>query len=236
MELRHLAAITGLLFATTLAAFAATADASEGPGTITVSGEGSVAAAPDMATLRLGVNRRADTAAEALAEASRAAAEVLAQIEDAGIASRDVQTSGLTLGPVWSPRRNDGERRIIGYEAGNSLNVRVRDLDLLGGLLDTVVSVGADSFGGLSFGLADPDPLMDAAREAAVADAQHKARLYATAAGVELGALHSLSEEGYARLEPMMMRAEMDAAGGVPIAEGEVEVTARVQMVYTIAQ
>ena len=123
--------IAAILAATFLAG-AASAD--EGP-RITVTGEGRIEAAPDMATISLGVAAEAASARAAMDQASSAAAALLARLEEAGIAARDVQTSGLTLSPVWD-YGNSGENRITGYAASNTVTVRVRALDSLGGVLD----------------------------------------------------------------------------------------------------
>lgn len=202
---------------------------------ITVTGEGRVETAPDMATVTLGVTTEADGAREAIDSNSRAMAAVLERLTAAGIADRDLQTSNFSVTPRFDYSRTDGRGEITGFVAQNSVVVRVRDLDGLGGILDAVARDGANNFQGLQFGLQDPGPVEDDAREAAVSEARRKAELYAAAAGVRLGALMTLSEEGGARPQPMMMQAEMRAASdSVPVAAGEVSVTARVTLVYAI--
>lgn len=210
--------------------------AQEAPGGITVTGEGSVQVAPDMAQLSVGVTSEAKTAEAAMSANSDAAAEVLSRLKAAGIAERDVQTSGLSLYPRRDDRRLDqpGEPPIVGFVASNTLQVRVRDLDALGGILDEVVSGGANTLNGLSFGLQDPSEATDEARRRAVADAQAKAALYADAAGVTLGPVRSIDEQGGAP-RPMMMEAAGLAKSGVPVASGELEVSASVTMAFGIA-
>ena len=204
---------------------------------ITVSGEGSVAAAPDMATLSLGAAAEAKEAAEALRMTSEITQRILERLAEAGIESRDIQTSGLSLHPL---RRNyregtDEQPGIIGYAASNGVTVRVRDLDQLGSVLDTVVSDGAKSLNGLSFGLQEPRPLMDEARKLAVADARAKAELYATAAGVSVGRLISLDESGGGGPSPYMAEMSM-ARSAVPVAAGEMDVSAQVRIVYEVVE
>mgnify|MGYP000330228120 FL=1 len=208
--------------------------AETGP-TITVTGRGEVAAAPDMATITLGVTSQARTAGVAMDEASVATAAILKTLEGAGIAPRDMQTSELSLDPVWSNRAaTNGEApRIEGFVARNTLRVRVRDLDRLGGVLDDVLEVGANTFRGLSFGLQEPGPLTDQARTAAVADAQRKAALIAGAAGVTLGPVLSISESGGVSPQPVMMEA---ARAAVPVAAGEVSLSATVTMVFALGE
>lgn len=204
---------------------------------ITVSGEGQVEAAPDMATITLGVTNEAREAKAAMEATSDAVARVLERLSSLGIAPRDLQTRELSLSPVWSDRGAAGEerRRITGFVASNTVLVRVRDLTALGGILDAVISDGANDFNGLRFGIQEPDPLMDAARRRAVADAMAQAELLAEAAGVELGPVMSISAHGGGRPAPMA-EAMRSSAAGVPVAAGEVTVSANVSMVFAIAE
>lgn len=201
---------------------------------ITVTGEGRVNAAPDMAVLQLGVSREARKASDAMREASKAAAAVLAQVEKAGIEARDVQTANVSLSPRWQNDNNTAPR-VVGYIASNDLTVRVRDLDSLGALMDGVVSDGANQMNGLSFDIAEPRPLQDQARQAAVADARSQAELLAQAAGVSLGVVMTISESGGFRPPMAMARGAMMDSSAVPIAAGELELNASVTIVFSIA-
>lgn len=202
---------------------------------ITVTGIGSVETVPDMAMLRLGVTHQAKQAADAMAATTEGVAAVLGRLEEAGIEARDMQTDQLSLQPVWSDY-NSNDRRITGFVASNMLMVRVRDLDTLGRVLDLVITDGANSFNGLSFGLQEPKPAQDAARAAAVADAIDRAQQLAEAAGVTLGPIQSISEQGGAPRPQMMEMATARMAADVPIAQGEVSVAAQVNIVFAIAE
>ena len=212
--------------------------AQEMPGRITVTGEGKVSAAPDMAVLTLGVTAENAQADLAMQEMREGMAAVLARLEAAGIAERDVQTSGLSLDPRWSDRRESSEPpRIESFVASSQVTIRLRALETLGGLLDGLVEDGANDLRGLHFALQEPQPLEDDARRAAVADAMRKAALYAEAAGVALGPILSISEQG--GVQPRMMRAEMAAFAadaGMPVAAGELEVAAVVTITYALGE
>lgn len=209
------------------------------PRSIAVTGEGRVAVAPDMAMVSIGVTTEADTAREALDANNSQLAAALAAIKAAGIEDRDIQTAGLSLGPRYDYNRSgsDGAPAVTGFVAANTLTVRVRALDALGGLLDAVVSDGANTLGGISFGLQDPEPVLDAARKAAVTDARRKAELYATVAGVALGAVQTIAEQsGYMPPAPMALaEASYTKGGSVPVAGGEVAVVATVSIVWAMA-
>lgn len=218
-------------------ALAGAALADDMPRQITVTGEGRVEAAPDMATISLGVTHENEQAKLAMQATSDAVARILERIAAMGVAPRDMQTRALSLSPVWSERTaSDGNRaRITGFVASNTVMVRVRDLASLGRILDAVIEDGANDFNGLQFDVQNPEPLMDEARRAAVADAMARAALLAEAAGVTLGPVQSISEQGGMRPMGAMMDMAMRESG-VPIAAGEVSVEAMVSMVFAIAQ
>jgi len=205
---------------------------------MTLSGRGEVTAAPDMARVSLGVVAQARSAKSAMDQVSKQMRDVMARLEGAGIEARDLQTSDLNLRPQYARDNSNGfdGRRVVGYQASNTLGVRVRDLDMLGQVLDQALSDGVNQLFGLQFSVSDPAPLLEEARRQAVAEARAKALLYAEAAGVELGRLLTLSEaNGQVRPQVMMMEARM-AVDAVPVAAGEVGLSADVTLVYEILQ
>ena len=207
------------------------------PRVISVTGDGRVAAAPDMATVRIGVRREARQAADAMRASSEAMRAVLASLDGAGIEARDIQTSGLGLSPRYARSDGSAPPRVVGYVASNDLTVRVRELEALGGILDLLIRDGANALNGVFFGIAETGPLEDQARASAVGDARAKAETLAEAAGVPLGAVLSISE-GDVGSGPMPVArgAMMEAAMDVPVAGGEVEVRVSVSMVFEIGE
>lgn len=206
------------------------------PASLTLTGAGEIAAAPDMATITLGVVSFKPTAAQAMAETSASTAKIIDALKAAGIDGADLQTRDLSLNPRWKnrPYKAGEAPEIEGFTASNTLMVRVRDLDVLGGVLDQVVQLGANQFRGLSFGLQEPEPAQDDARRAAVAEAMRKAQLYAEAAGVTLGPILSISETGRTAPQPVMMMEAARMSADVPVEGGEVSVSAQVTMVFAI--
>jgi uncharacterized protein YggE len=120
----------------------------------------------------------------------------------------------------------------------NNLNVRIRDLERVGAILDTMVTLGANSISGPTFSVAEPGPLEDEARRAAIRDAVRKGELYATAAGIALGSIFRI-EEGYVSppqpLQAPMFRMEVAAAPPVPIEGGELTFEAQVTVSWRLA-
>lgn len=226
----------------TVMVLASPAMAADPVATITVTGEGRVDTAPDMATISIGVTTEGDTAKGAMDANTAGLAAAIAQLKSSGVADKDLQTSSLNLGPRYdyNQTKPDGSALITGFMATNTVTVRIRALDTLGTVLDAVVTDGANTLGGVNFGLQDPDPVMDAARKDAVTDARRKADLYAAAAGVKLGKVITISEQsGYTPPMPMAMAdASFAKSGGapVPVQSGEVAVTASVTIVYAIGE
>ncbi|EEW24207.1 SIMPL domain-containing protein [Rhodobacter ferrooxidans] len=204
--------------------------------TITVSGEGRVDSRPDMASISLGVTTQGMTAAEAMTANSAQLAKVLDNLRAAGIADRDLQTTGLSLNPNWQSDSSGNNSRIVGYIASNMLNVRVRALDGLGQVLDVAVQDGANTLNGVSFGLSKPEPALDEARKLAVADALHRATLLTEAAGTKLGRVISITEGGGYYAPAPMFKADSAMAAAVPVAEGEVTTSISVTIAWEIAQ
>jgi uncharacterized protein YggE len=222
-----------ILAAVLMAGMAAAQTTAQTPSLLSVTGEATVTAAPDLATVTLGVTTTDALAGAAMKANSAALATVMERLQAAGIADRDLQTSNLQLNPNWTNPENGGMATISGYTASNMLSVRVRDLAILGAVLDAAITDGANTLNGISFGQADPRPIQDAARKAAVADAIARAKLLTDAAGVKLGRVLNISENaGYGA--PMQMLAAADMAKSVPVAAGEIGVTASVTMVFEL--
>ena len=184
---------------------------------VTVTGEATVAVAPDTAMIRLGVGTQEKTAREASEANAKQMTAVLAAIKDTGVADRDIQTSRLSLQPQYDPNKS-GTARLTGFQASNQVTVRIRDIDKLPTVLDRAITAGANEMSGIEFVVSEQSKLLDQARDDAIADARRKADLYAKAAGAKLGRVVSITEEGSA---PPPRPIQALRAGAVPIAPGE---------------
>ncbi len=201
--------------------------------TISVMGIGSVTLTPDVATVVVGVNERASTASAAQSEAASAMSSVLAAVKKHGIANSDLATVNVGLNPVYDYSNNS--QKLLGFEASQSLQVKVRNLSDTGKLIDDAVSAGATSVQGISFSVNDPTAATSQARTAAIADARARALELARAAGVSLGGVVSISE--VSAPSPMPVAYEASPAGkgaSTPVVPGTTEVTVQVQVSYAI--
>jgi len=197
---------------------------------VTVTGEATVAVAPDAAVIRIGGTSQDKTAREASEANAKQMTAVLAAIKDAGIADRDIQTSRLSLQPQYDPNKA-GTARLTGFQATNQVTVRIRDIDKLPAVLDRAIGAGANEMSGIEFVVSEQSKLLDQARDDAIADARRKAELYAKAAGAKLGRVVSITEEGSSP-PPRPMQAMR--AGAVPVAPGEQTLRAVITVSYEL--
>lgn len=216
------------------ALLASPATAQVPPPSISVTGEATVSAAPDLAQIEGGVTNDARTAREASEANNKAMGVLLLALKSAGIPEKDFQTSQLSLQPQYALNKS-GPSAIIGFRASNRVIVAVRDIAKVGSVIDTLVTNGANDIGGISFMIAQPSKLLDEARPKAIADARRKAEIYAQAAGVTIGAPLSISEENSPGPAPTMSR-KMSAgiASPTPIAPGEETLRISIGVSYEI--
>ena len=229
--MKHRTALAAVITAGTLLAAPALAQTAL-PAAISVTGEATVSAAPDLAQIEAGVTSEAKTAREASEANNAAMGKVLQALKGAGIAEKDFQTSRLSLQPQSAPNR-PGPSAIVGYRASNRVTIRLRDVTKLANVIDTLVGAGANDIGGINFMVSNASKLLDEAREQAVADARRKAEIYAKAAGVTLGAPLSISEEGSPGPMPYRKMA-VGMAAAAPVAQGEETLQVTVSVSWAI--
>jgi uncharacterized protein YggE len=193
------------------------------PPHISISGEATMTAPPDMARLRAGVSTTGPTARDASAANRKAMATVMAAIKTAGIAEKDIQTSRYSIHPVYGPGSgmSSSQQKITGYMASNAVTLTTRKLDDIGDLIDKLTDAGANTLGGVEFVVSDANKLLDKIRGEALGDARRKAQLYADAAGVKLGNLLSLSENINMPRPMMYMARAASPAPETSISSGE---------------
>jgi uncharacterized protein YggE len=228
-----------VLFTSLAAAFAATllttpVRADDFPSAISVSGEATISAAPDLAQIDAGVANDAKSAKEASDANNAAMGKVLQALKGAGLAEKDYQTSRLSLQPQYGQNKSTGATPVIGFRASNRVTVKIRDVGKVAGIIDTLVSAGANDIGNISFEVTQASKLLDGAREQAVADARRKAEVYAKATGVTLGAPLSVSEGGapVPLFKARMATAPM--AGQAAVAPGEETLSVTVNVSWAI--
>lgn len=218
-----------------------TADSMFQTTTLNLSAYGEARVAPDKAAISLGVVTEAPTAAGALSANSERMNSVIAALRKAGIAEKDIQTSGLNLSPQYDYVQNEPPK-LRGYQASNQVTVTVNDLTKLGMAVDATVKAGANQVNGISFGLKDPSAAENAARQDAVRALTAKAELYAKATSHRVSRLVNLSEGGgYSPMPPMpapmAAYARMEKGGdSVPVSAGELNIRIDINGLYELTK
>ncbi len=203
--------------------------------TLSLSATGTVKAAPDEVDISTGVTSDAPTAHEALDKNSAAMARVVAALKDDGIEPKDIQTTNFSVQPLYEERK-EGQttQRIIGYRVNNAVRVSVHDIGKLGEVLDKVVKLGANDIGAIEFSLSEPEALKDEARKLAMANAIANAKLYAEAAGVELGPVLTISEDEGSYQPRYAAPAAMEMSKAVPIEAGTSSVAVKLHVSWEL--
>jgi len=195
---------------------------------IVVHGSGQIQAQPDQATVAVGVQTRAQNAQDAQKNNNRTMEAVINGIKALGIPAKDIQTTGVSLNPVIQQGNT-----VSGYEATNGVVVTVEKVEQTGAVLDAAVKAGANTAGRVSFGFKDETGLRNKALAAAANDAQSKASAIATAIGVKITGVQSVTEGSVSVPTPFATPgATSSASPAVPIEPGQQTVTADVTVVY----
>jgi hypothetical protein len=204
-----------------------------------VTGEGKVTVTPDLATLYLGVEAKAETVAEAQSQAAEAMENVMTALTDSGIDDDDIQTQYFSIYPDtrWDDENN--EEIVTGYQVTNMVTVEVRDIDNVGAIIDAVAAAGGDfiRISNVTFSVEDSSEYYEEVRAEAMADAKDKAEQLADLADVELGKPTYISEGSV--YTPVIYR-DVEMAVPAPveyptsISPGELDITLSVQVAYAI--
>lgn len=218
-------------------AFATDPSATPADHTISVSGTGSVLISPDVADLRLGVTTQAKNVASARSANAKAMTAVIASLKKLGIADADIQTTTLSLSPTYDYSTSTNPPRLTGYTLSNAVAVTVRHLDVLGDAIDNALAAGANSLDSVAFRASDQAGAERQARDAAMAEAKAKAQTLASAAGVAITGVASISETVAPVPYPIVYGNAYGAAArdvATPVQAGTTDVSITVAVVYLI--
>ena len=212
-----------------------------GPRIVTVATE-EVEIAPDRAMLTFTVETRARTAAAAGTENARIQAAVLDSLRRIGIASAQLKTQGVSINPEYEYPREGGRPTVVGYQAQNSIQVEVRQISLIGTVIDAGLSRGASNVGGLRFFASSTEAATREAMRKAVLRARADADAIAEAAGGRIsGVLEIIANPGSAGpavqdvVMSMAMRSEAKADITTPIESGVLKVVVSVEARFSFA-
>lgn len=205
---------------------------------VSVRGYGTVAATPDQLRLSVQIGTRGESASAAMTEASKRTASVLVLLKGYGVEEKDIQTSRVSVSPIYDYEKRIQPPPIIGYNGSNEFTVLFRGklMDNVGDFLDKAVKAGASNFGSLMFESSRQREIERDALKKAAADAKERAQVLAKELGATLGNVISISESsmGPAPVTYMMKSGAMDATSAAPVATGELSISAQAQVSFEL--
>jgi uncharacterized protein len=194
-------------------------------------GDASVSKKPDTAFLYAGVESQQSTASGAQSDLAGKAAKLIARIKSLGVADKDLNTTGYSVGPVYTP----SGQTVSGYRASEQLQITWHSVDTVGKALDSIVQEGGATNVGVSFGLADPKAAQAEARTLAIADARSRALAMAAAAGVRLGPVIRVSDLTSSGSPSARFDVGAAAPSATQVPVGELNVSVSVEVDFAIA-
>lgn len=209
---------------------------------ISVQGTGTVTTPPDIASVTLGVNTGPrSTAKEAMSLLTQKFNNVLQAVRSEGIKDEDIKAQNVSVNPVYD--YTEGKQTLRGFEATESIRVKIRDFDKIGTVLAKTTAEGVNQVGGVSFEIDNPEGIQLQAQQKAIADARKRAEELAKSMGVHLGKVKTFTTSSNGVMEPAYKRSyaadsvsSMGGAAPVPIEvpSGSQEVNATVTITYSL--
>lgn len=211
----------------------AQAASSSSPREITVVGEGTSMAPPDIAYVDIGVQSNAAKLADALKDSNAKMTAINEALQAQGVAATDIQTSTYAVSPQYN--NADGETPVlVGYQVINTARVTLHQLDKVGAILDQATQAGANQISALTFSLEEPSQLQAVALEKALADARTRAQALAQSGGLQLGEIEQITTVSASNPIPYAAARVATADAGVPVQPGTVSVDLQVQVTFRI--
>ena len=212
---------------------------------ITVSGTGEIYAKPDLALTTFSVISEAKTVAEAMKGNTEKMNNIIDFIKGQGVEAKDLKTTSFNIYPRYEwhktteiPPYPQGERVLVGYEIRQSLQVKIRDMEKIGQIIEGAAAAGANQVGDLQFTIDNEDEVKKQARTQAIEKAKTKARELASQLGVNLVRITNFSESSvvprYYGLEKALGMGAVEEEAAPQIEIGENKITVQVTITYEI--
>jgi uncharacterized protein YggE len=206
--------------------------------TISASGTGFANATPDLVVIHLGVDSVNDDPDEAVNQNTAKMKKLVDLLENTGISANNIQTTNYNMWVEDIYNQNGqptGEKR---YHVTNQISIQLKDLSKIGDLIKDATSAGASSVSGISFAVSETNELEQAALDIAIENARQKAEWMAEKLGLNVGSIVNVVEGGFIT-PPAAFQAELQSMGDgspVPIAQGQVSLTAQVQVEFELQE
>lgn len=202
--------------------------------TISVSGEGKVYTKPDIAMVSLSVVSEGKRIVDVQNSNTRKTNQVIKFIKESGVEEKDIKTAGYNLYPTYN--YEEMTPRIIGYGITQTLEVKIRNLDKVGDILEGVVINGANQIGSLYFQVDKDEEFKERARKLAIDDAKKKAEKLASQLGIKLIKISGYNESGgpYPIYRSFDLKEGMGGGEAPQIQAGESEIIVNVTLTFEI--
>jgi len=210
--------------------------------TITVSGKGEIYVKPDISLTTFSVITEAKTVNEALQNNTKKMNSVISFLKEQGIEDKDLKTINFNISPryEWYEKSDiypEGKRVLVGYEVSQSLQVKIRDMEKIGTIIEGATKAGANNVGDLQFAIDDQKELIKQAREQAIIEAKKEAQAIASSLGVSLKRIVGFNENN---IMPQMytknfyQEASLAVPSALQIQTGENKIEMTVNITYEI--
>lgn len=201
--------------------------------TISVSGEGKVYTKPDIALVNLSIVSEGKKVVDVQNQNTEKTNRVIGFLKDSEIKEKDIKTTSYNLYPRYTYEEGKAPR-IIGYTITQALEVKIRELDEVGDILEGATDYGVNQISSLYFRVDKDEELKEEAREIAIDEAKKKAKKLASQLGIKLVKISGYSESG--TTPPIYKGLEALGRGGEApqIQIGETEITVNVTLTYEI--
>jgi hypothetical protein len=188
------------------------------PATISFSGHGEIQAVPDIANVSFNITKDSKLAKDAQDAVATVEKSALDFLKTSNVDSKDIKTQNASVNPTYQYQNSicpqpipmtggstsassviycpPGKSVQTGYEAQESITVKIRNTDDVGKIMQGLGGLGVSNLNGPNFAIDNPESVQAQARTLAIADAKAKAKELAKELGVSLGKIASFNESG----------------------------------------
>lgn len=207
---------------------------------ITISKKGTVYATPNLVKISFSVITEEKKVGDALKGNSEKSNTVIEFLKEQGVSETDIKTTYFNVSPLYEWHKDSldiysssGTRVLVGYEANQTIEVKIRDVEKVSSLIEGAVSAGANEVNNLSFIVENEEAFKTQARTKAIIDAKAEASQTAQTLGVKLGNIISFTESTYIPYDYSLKSSvagmgESVASPSVALGENKIEVTVNI--------
>ena len=157
---------------------------------LSVSATGQAEARPDKAEFQAGIQTWAPSAKDASAANARKIDEIVGALGKLGVEETDIQTRAVSVNRIdWGDRKGQ-------FQAVNTVNVTVRNVERAGAAVSAVTEAGANIVNGPNLTMSDPEATANLAYAQAYKAARRRAEAYAKAAGMKVSRVLYIRDAG----------------------------------------